>query len=182
MNINSCMHVIAVPNLATSCAFYRGVLGFEVKEMGDRGWRMLVSGACRIMAGECPEARPVRETGDHSYFMYLTIDDVAVLHNRATAGDADITKPIRDEASIEDEACGISLAWSPSVMRRSVRGERQTIAMDARRSRRKRWRRSLIIHAKSAASSSNRWHAPVGRTAAALRRWAALVHALTTAE
>jgi catechol 2,3-dioxygenase-like lactoylglutathione lyase family enzyme len=44
MSIHGSMHVIAVPNLATSCAFYRDVLGFEVKEMGDPGWRMLVSG------------------------------------------------------------------------------------------------------------------------------------------
>ena len=58
---------------------------------------MLASGACRIMAGECPDAIPVRETGDHSYIMYLTVDDVAAFHDRATAGDADITKPIRDE-------------------------------------------------------------------------------------
>jgi uncharacterized glyoxalase superfamily protein PhnB len=97
MSIQGSMHVIAVPNLATSCAFYRDVLGFEVKEMGDPGWRTLVSGACRIMAGECPDAMPVHETGDHSYFMYLTVDDVAAFHDRATAGGADITKPLRDE-------------------------------------------------------------------------------------
>jgi len=97
MSIHGSMHVIAVPNLATSCAFYRDVLGFEVKEMGDPGWRMLVSGACRIMVGECPDAMPTRETGDHSYFMYLTVDDVAAFHGRASAGGADITKPLRNE-------------------------------------------------------------------------------------
>jgi predicted enzyme related to lactoylglutathione lyase len=85
MNIHGSMHVIAVPNLATSSAFYRDALGFEVKEMGDPGWRMYVSGQCRIMAGECPDAMRVGETGDHSYFMYLTVDDVVAFHHRAAA-------------------------------------------------------------------------------------------------
>jgi predicted enzyme related to lactoylglutathione lyase len=97
MNIHGSVHVIAVPNLAKSCAFYRDVLGFEIKEMGDPGWRMYVSGPCHIKAGECHDAMAVRETGDHSYFMYLTVDDVAAFHDRAAAGGADITKPIRDE-------------------------------------------------------------------------------------
>jgi len=97
MKVQGSMHVIAVPNLATSGAFYRDVLGFEVNDMGDPGWRMFVSGACRIMAGECPGAMPVRDTGDHSYFMYLTVDDVAAFHDRARAGGAEITKPLREE-------------------------------------------------------------------------------------
>jgi uncharacterized glyoxalase superfamily protein PhnB len=97
MNVRGSMHVIAVPNLAISSAFYRDALGFEVKEMGDRGWPMFVSGGCRIMAGECPGEMPVQKTGDHSYFMYITVDDVAAFHDRAAAGGADITKPVRDE-------------------------------------------------------------------------------------
>jgi uncharacterized glyoxalase superfamily protein PhnB len=97
MNVHGSMHVIAVPNLEASGAFYRDALGFVVNEMGDPGWRMFVNGACRIMAGECPKAMGVRETGDHSYFMYLTVDDVVAFHDRAAAGGAAISKPIRDE-------------------------------------------------------------------------------------
>jgi predicted enzyme related to lactoylglutathione lyase len=97
MKVQSSMHVIAVPSLASSGTFYRDVLGFEVHEMGDPGWRMFVNGACRIMAGECPGAMAARATGDHSYFMYLTVDDVGAFHERATAGGADVTKPIREE-------------------------------------------------------------------------------------
>jgi uncharacterized glyoxalase superfamily protein PhnB len=92
------MHVIAVPNLAASGAFYRTVLGFEVEEMGDPGWRFFVKDACRIMAGECPDATPARDIGDHSYFMYLVVDDVDACHARALANDAEIVKPLRDEA------------------------------------------------------------------------------------
>ncbi len=47
------MYVLAVPDLARSADFYRDVLGFEVRDMGDPGWRMFVKDSCRIMAGEC---------------------------------------------------------------------------------------------------------------------------------
>ena len=34
------MFVIAIPDLARSAAFYREVLGIEIREIGDPGWRM----------------------------------------------------------------------------------------------------------------------------------------------
>src|SRR4051812_3226389 len=91
------MHVIAVPDLARSSAFYRDVLGFAVEEIGDPGWRRFRQDACVIMAGECPDALPPRELGDHSYFAYLIVDDIDALHDRVS-GRAEIIKPPRDEA------------------------------------------------------------------------------------
>jgi catechol 2,3-dioxygenase-like lactoylglutathione lyase family enzyme len=90
------LHVIAVPDLARSLAFYRDVLGFEIREMGDPGWRLYVAGACHIMAGECRDALPPGELGDHSYFAYLVVDDVDAFH-AGIAGRAEITKAPRDE-------------------------------------------------------------------------------------
>jgi uncharacterized glyoxalase superfamily protein PhnB len=52
---------------------------------------------CRIMAGECTDAIPPAELGDHSYFAYLAVDDVEAYHARAVAAGAAITKPIRSE-------------------------------------------------------------------------------------
>ena len=95
--IRETMYVIAVPSLEKSGAFYRDVLGFEVREMGDPGWRMFVSGACRIMAGECPDAMPAEKTGDHSYFAYLVVDDVDAFHQRVAATGTKLIKPLRDE-------------------------------------------------------------------------------------
>jgi predicted enzyme related to lactoylglutathione lyase len=91
------LFVLAVPDLARSGAFYRDVLGFEVHEMGDPGWRMFVRDRCRIMAGECPDAMPAGALGDHSYFAYLVVDDVDAYHARALAAGADVTKAVRDE-------------------------------------------------------------------------------------
>ncbi len=90
------MHVIAVPDLERSLAFYRDVLAFEIVEIGDPGWRIYRKDACHILAGECRWALPARELGDHSYFAYLTVDDVDALHGRVVAH-AEIVKPLRDE-------------------------------------------------------------------------------------
>lgn len=95
--ITHAYHVLAVPDLAVSSAFYRDVLGFEIREMGDPGWLLYVKGACRIMAGHCPDAIPPRELGDHSYFAYLVDDDVDSVHARVVDAGAERIKPLRDE-------------------------------------------------------------------------------------
>jgi uncharacterized glyoxalase superfamily protein PhnB len=90
-------HVIAVPNLTASAEFYRDVLGFEIREIGDGGWRMYVQGACHILAGECPDALPPRELGDHSYFLYLVVDDATAYHARVAKTGTEIVKALADE-------------------------------------------------------------------------------------
>ena len=89
--------VIAVPNLEQSAAFYRDVLSFEIREIGDPGWRMYVRDDCRILAGECPDAMPAAELGDHSYFAYFVIDDVDAEFARVQAAGAQIIKSLRNE-------------------------------------------------------------------------------------
>jgi uncharacterized glyoxalase superfamily protein PhnB len=97
MTIRSSMYVLAVPNLARSGDFYTRALGFEMNEMGDPGWRMFVNGECRIMAGECPDAVPATDIGDHSYFAYLVVDDVQHYHERACNYGVELVKPLRRE-------------------------------------------------------------------------------------
>jgi catechol 2,3-dioxygenase-like lactoylglutathione lyase family enzyme len=95
--ISQTRHVIAVPNLARSANYYRGILGFRIHEIGDPGWRLFVKDACTIMAGECPDAIPPVELGDHSYFAYMNVDDIDDYHARVSTAGADIIKPLRDE-------------------------------------------------------------------------------------
>ena len=97
MTVRRTLFVIAVPDLERSGAFYRDVLGFEVREIGDPGWRMFVRDDCRIMAGQCPDALPPAELGDHSYFAYLVVDDVDAYYERAIAADTEIVKALRSE-------------------------------------------------------------------------------------
>jgi len=97
MAITRNQHVIAVPDLAVSAAFYRDVLGFEIREIEDPGWRFYVMDGCTIMAGECRDALPPAETGDHSYFAYMVVDDVDAYYGKVTAAGAEIVKPLRSE-------------------------------------------------------------------------------------
>jgi uncharacterized glyoxalase superfamily protein PhnB len=90
------MFVLAVPNLVRSSSFYRDVLGFDIREMAP-GWLLYVKDSCQIMAGECPNAIPPRDLGDHSYFGYLVVERVDEYHQRAVAAGVEIVKPLRDE-------------------------------------------------------------------------------------
>ena len=91
------MFVLAVPSLERSAAFYRDVLGFEIQEIGDPLWRMFVRDECRIMACESPDAIPARQLGDHSYFVYLVVDDVEAYFARVNASRVEIVKQIASE-------------------------------------------------------------------------------------
>ena len=95
--IQRTMYVLAVPDLEASGTFYRDVLGFTVKEIGDPGWRMFVKESCQIMAGYCPDAIPPKDIGDHSYFAYLVVDDVDKYYQRVKSNGAEVLKTIRDE-------------------------------------------------------------------------------------
>ena len=89
--------VIAVQDLARAAAWYSGVLGFQVHEVGDPGWRWFQRDACVILAGECPDAPAPVDTGDHAYFAYIEVDGIEAVHAELVARGVDILKPLRDE-------------------------------------------------------------------------------------
>lgn len=95
--IQSTAYVIAVNDLMRSAQYYRNVLGFEVREMGDEGWRVFVKDNCVIRAGHCPDAMPPRELGDHSYFAYLRVDSIDEYFAQVQARGGRILKKLRDE-------------------------------------------------------------------------------------
>ncbi len=95
--IQQAMFVLAVPDLEKSARFYREVLGFEVRQIGDPGWRIFQRDAVQIMAGECPDALPPAELGDHSYFAYFRVADAQACHDEILSRGAEILKPLRDE-------------------------------------------------------------------------------------
>jgi uncharacterized glyoxalase superfamily protein PhnB len=96
--ITSTKHVIAVNDLAASIAYYRDVLGCEIREIGDPGWRFCVRGAFCVMAGECPGATPPADTGDHAYFAYVVFDSgIDEYFALVSDNGAALIKPVRDE-------------------------------------------------------------------------------------
>jgi len=88
--------VLAVPNLKTSADFYRSVLGFTVREMAP-GWLFFERGNCSIMAGECPDAIPPKDLGDHSYFGYVVVEGIDAYYESVRAAKAELIKTLRDE-------------------------------------------------------------------------------------
>jgi uncharacterized glyoxalase superfamily protein PhnB len=73
--------ILAVRNLRTATDFYLNVLGFK-RDFGDEsdGWSWLSRDDFRVGLGECPDATPPVELGDHSYVAYVTVDDIDQLY------------------------------------------------------------------------------------------------------
>jgi len=88
--------VLAVPNLKVSAEFYRSVLGFTVHDMAP-GWLRFERDNCSIMAGECPDAIPPGDLGDHSYFAYIVVDGVDELYASVEGAGVELVKRLRSE-------------------------------------------------------------------------------------
>jgi uncharacterized glyoxalase superfamily protein PhnB len=86
-------YVIAVHDLKRSAQYYRDVLGFEVREIGDDGWRFFVRDECFIMAGECSDAIAPADLGDHSYFAYVLVDGIDAFYAEVVANGATAMTP-----------------------------------------------------------------------------------------
>ncbi|MGE3276489.1 MAG: VOC family protein [Vicinamibacterales bacterium] len=86
--------ILAVRDLRASTDFYIRVLGFE-RDFGDDsdGWSWLSRGDFRVGLGECKDALPAGELGDHSYVAYITVDDVDELHAELEPRGARIRHP-----------------------------------------------------------------------------------------
>ena len=95
--INGTRFVIAVPDLKTSSAFYRDVLGFKILSIPDPGWLFYELGEGLIMAGQCPDAIHPSSLGDHSYFAYLVMAEVDSYYASVQAKGAQIRRQLRDE-------------------------------------------------------------------------------------
>ncbi len=106
--------VLAVPDLARSTDYYTSVLGLRAclrsphGLCGDRkqalnieftapGWSFLVRGSFRVMLGECTDAMPPAELGDHSWYGYVTVSDAAALYAEYRATGAEIIQPLADK-------------------------------------------------------------------------------------
>jgi len=91
------MYVIAVQNLQAAALYYQDVLGFSIIEIGDDGWRLFERDGCQIMAGNCPDATPAHELGDHSYFAYIVVDNADQYFADISGRGAELIKPLKSE-------------------------------------------------------------------------------------
>lgn len=85
-------YVLAVHDLHTSSEFFRQ-LGFEVVSEPP-GWIFVQRDNCMIMLGECIDAIPPSNLGDHSYFGYLRVDNVDSYYEELKAKHVAILSPL----------------------------------------------------------------------------------------
>jgi uncharacterized glyoxalase superfamily protein PhnB len=88
--------VLAVRSLEVSVSYYREVLGMNI-DLEVPGWCFLSRGSFAVMLGECPNAVPAWELGDHSYFAYVTVLDAARLFQEVSARGGEFIKPLTNE-------------------------------------------------------------------------------------
>jgi len=88
--------VLAVPDLAASKRFYVEKLGFA-DDFSVDGWAFLSRGACKLRLGHCPDATPMSQVQDHSWFAYLHVRDAYGLYHECLKHRVDIWHPLADK-------------------------------------------------------------------------------------
>lgn len=81
--------VLAVPDVARTARWWTEAMGFTLWMEPD-GWKFVRRGSCSIMLGECPDAIPPADLGDHSYFAYVELDDLDSYHAEIADKDVEI--------------------------------------------------------------------------------------------
>jgi uncharacterized glyoxalase superfamily protein PhnB len=87
-------HILAVRDLRIATDFYLNALGFQ-RDFGDEsdGWSWLSRDNFRVGLGECMDALPANELGDHSYVAYVNVDDIDGLYAELLSRGAPIGTP-----------------------------------------------------------------------------------------
>ena len=88
--------VLAVNDLEASRRYYTEKLGFA-EDLRVDGWSFLSRGACKLRLGHCPDARPMSEARDHSWFAYLQVRDASGLYREILGNGVEIWHPLADK-------------------------------------------------------------------------------------
>ncbi len=88
--------VLAVRDLAISKQFYVEKLGFTEDFQVD-GWAFLSRGACKLRLGHCPDAVPISEAPDHSWFAYLHLQNAQSFYQECLRRGVEIWHPLGDK-------------------------------------------------------------------------------------
>lgn len=88
--------VLGVRDLQASTQYYRDKLRMNL-DFETPGWAFLSRDGFAIQLGECPDALPAGELGDHSYFAYVTVEDAQGLCAEFSAAGVEFMKHLTDE-------------------------------------------------------------------------------------
>jgi catechol 2,3-dioxygenase-like lactoylglutathione lyase family enzyme len=88
--------VLAVRDLTSSKRFYLEKLGFA-EDFSVEGWAFLSRGTCKVRLGHCPDATPISQAQEHSWFAYLHVRDAVGLYREYLGKGVDIWHPLADK-------------------------------------------------------------------------------------
>lgn len=89
--------VLAVKQVAKSAEYYEKQLGFKTLWSGE-GWHFLGRERFVVMLGECRDATSAFETGDHSYFAYIDVENIDELYREYSSKEVDVMSEIADKS------------------------------------------------------------------------------------
>jgi catechol 2,3-dioxygenase-like lactoylglutathione lyase family enzyme len=89
-------YTLAVLDLTRSTTYYTTVLGLGI-DFTAPGWTFLSRGGFRVMLGECVDALPPAQLGDHSWYGYVTVSDASTLFAEYRAAGVEFTQTLSDK-------------------------------------------------------------------------------------
>jgi len=88
-------HVLAVNNLDAATRYFMDVLEFD-RDFSAPGWEFLSFGDFKLMIGHCADAPTAVETGDHSYFAHVLVENVDSVFEKFYANGAQLLSHVGD--------------------------------------------------------------------------------------
>jgi len=89
-------HVLAVKDLTVETDYYLNKLGFE-RDFTAPGWEFLSFGEFKVMLGECSDEMTAEESGNHSWYAHVLVENVDEVYEELISRGASILSPIDDK-------------------------------------------------------------------------------------
>jgi uncharacterized glyoxalase superfamily protein PhnB len=89
-------HVLAVKDLKIESDYYIDKMGFE-RDFNMPGWEFLSLGDFKVMLGECPDDMLAGDTGCHSWYAHVIVENVDEVYADFMKRGAEILSNIEDQ-------------------------------------------------------------------------------------
>lgn len=88
--------VLAVHDLKKSVEYYSKELGFTLLDEHS-GWAFIGRESLIVMLGECKDSISPKKLGNHSYFAYISVENVEELFKEFSSKNVTIRKVLKSE-------------------------------------------------------------------------------------
>ncbi|HYJ91818.1 MAG TPA: VOC family protein [Pyrinomonadaceae bacterium] len=89
-------HVLAVKDLSVEANYYVDKLGFD-RDFTVPGWEFLSFGDFKVMLGECADEMTAEESGNHSWYAHVVVENVDEIYKEFIDRGAKILSTIADK-------------------------------------------------------------------------------------